>query len=235
MGGSDQWGNIVTGNELIRRKGEGEAYALTTQLIKKSDGTKFGKSEGGNVWLDANRTSPYKFYQFWLNASDEDAANYIKIFTLKTKSEIDALIAEHAQAPHLRLLQKALADDITTRVHSAQALERAQMTSNILFGSSIEDFKQLTADEVLAAFDETDIFEIDKAKLLEVDMPTLLAESSTIFASKGEAKKSLQANAVSINKAKVNLDKKIQAEELLFDNLLLVQKGKKNYYLFKTI
>lgn len=235
MGGSDQWGNIVTGNELIRRKGEGEAFALTTQLIKKADGTKFGKSEGGNIWLDANRTSPYKFYQFWLNASDEDAANYIKIFTLKTKPEIDALVAEHAQAPHLRLLQKALADDITTRVHSAQALERAQMTSSILFGSSIEDFKQLTADEVLAAFDENDIFEIEKSKLLEVDMPTLMAECSTVFSSKGEAKKSLQANAVSINKEKVNLDKKVVAEELLFGNLLLVQKGKKNYYLFKTI
>lgn len=233
MGGSDQWGNIVTGNELIRRKGEGEAFALTTQLIKKSDGTKFGKSEGGNIWLDAKRTSPYKFYQFWLNASDEDAANFIKIFTLKTQSEIEALLAEHATAPHLRVLQKALADDITIRVHSAEALERAKITSTILFGSSIEDFKQLTADEVLAAFDENDIFEIKKSTLMEVDMPTLMAESSTIFTSKGEAKKGLQSNAVSINKEKVSIEKKIQESELLFDNLLLIQKGKKNYYLFK--
>ncbi len=235
MGGSDQWGNIVTGNELIRRKGEGEAFALTTQLIKKADGTKFGKSEGGNVWLDAKRTSPYKFYQFWLNASDEDAANFIKIFTLKTQSEIAALLTAHASAPHLRVLQKALADDITTRVHSAEALERAKITSAILFGSSIEDFKQLTADEVLAAFDEIDIFEIKKSTLMAVDMPTLMAENSTIFSSKGEAKKGLQSNAVSINKEKVSIDKKIQESELLFDNLLLIQKGKKNYYLFKTV
>jgi len=235
MGGSDQWGNIVTGNELIRRKGEGEAFALTTQLIKKADGTKFGKSEGGNIWLDPKKTSPYKFYQFWLNASDEDAANYIKIFTLKTKPEIDDLIAEHAQTPHLRLLQKALGEDITTRVHSAKALERAQLMSSILFGSSMEDFKQLTADEIIDAFDENDIFEIEKAKLMEADMPTLMAEYSTIFTSKGEAKKGLQANSVSINKEKVTLDKKAQEDELLFGNLLLVQKGKKNYYLFKSI
>jgi tyrosyl-tRNA synthetase len=163
MGGSDQWGNIVTGTELIRRKDAGEAFALTTQLIKKSDGTKFGKTEGGNIWLDAKRTSPYKFYQFWLNASDADAETYIKIFTLKTKAEIEALVAEHSAEPHLRKLQKALAEDITTRVHSKNDLERAIETTAILFGSSFDDFKKLSAEEVEAAFDETDIFTVDNS------------------------------------------------------------------------
>jgi tyrosyl-tRNA synthetase len=235
MGGSDQWGNIVTGTELIRRKDAGEAFALTTQLIKKSDGTKFGKTEGGNIWLDAKRTSPYKFYQFWLNASDADAETYIKIFTLKTKAEIEALVAEHSAEPHLRKLQKALAEDITTRVHSKNDLERAIETTAILFGSSFDDFKKLSAEEVEAAFDETDIFTVDNSLFSDgADPITLLAEVSSIFPSKGEAKKNIQANAVSINKTKITLESKFTPTDLLFGKFLLIQKGKKNYYLIKT-
>lgn len=235
MGGSDQWGNIVTGTELIRRKDAGEAFALTTQLIKKSDGTKFGKTEGGNIWLDAKRTSPYKFYQFWLNASDTDAETYIKIFTLKTKAEIEALVAEHSAEPHLRKLQKALAEDITTRVHSKNDLERAIETTAILFGSSFDDFKKLSAEEVEAAFDETDIFTVDNSFFTDgADPITLLAEVSSIFPSKGEAKKNIQANAVSVNKTKITLESKFTSADLLFGKFLLIQKGKKNYYLIKT-
>jgi|JI6StandDraft_1071083.scaffolds.fasta_scaffold17090_3 tyrosyl-tRNA synthetase len=235
MGGSDQWGNIVTGTELIRRKDAGEAFALTTQLIKKSDGTKFGKTEGGNIWLDAKRTSPYKFYQFWLNASDADAETYIKIFTLKTKAEIETLVAEHSAEPHLRKLQKALAEDITTRVHSKNDLERAIETTAILFGSSFEDFKKLSAEEVEAAFDETDIFTVDNSLFAAgTDPITILAEVSSIFPSKGEAKKNIQANAVSVNKTKITLESTFTSSDLLFGKFLLVQKGKKNYYLIKT-
>lgn len=233
MGGSDQWGNIVTGTELIRRKDAGEAFALTTQLIKKSDGTKFGKTEGGNIWLDAKRTSPYKFYQFWLNASDTDAETYIKIFTLKTKAEIEALVAEHSAEPHLRKLQKALAEDITTRVHSKNDLERAIETTAILFGSSFDDFKKLSAEEVEAAFDETDIITVNQEHLKN-DIVTFLSEYN-IYPSKGEARKNLQANAVSINKKKVSLESILSDQELLFDKYLLVQKGKKNYYLIKQV
>lgn len=235
MGGSDQWGNIVTGTELIRRKDAGEAFALTTQLIKKADGTKFGKTEGGNIWLDPKRTSPYKFYQFWLNASDADAETYIKIFTLKTKAEIEALVAEHNAEPHLRKLQKALAEDITTRVHSKNDLERAIETTAILFGSSFDDFKKLSAEEVEAAFDETDIFSVDSNIFATgADPIALLAEASSIFPSKGEARKNIQANAVSVNKTKITLDAKFTSSYLLFSKFLLVQKGKKNYYLIKT-
>lgn len=235
MGGSDQWGNIVTGTELIRRKDAGEAFALTTQLIKKSDGTKFGKTEGGNIWLDAKRTSPFKFYQFWLNASDADAETYIKIFTLKTKAEIETLVAEHSAEPHLRKLQKALAEDITTRVHSKNDLERAIETTAILFGSSFEDFKKLSAEEVEAAFDETDIFTVDNSLFAAgTDPITILAEVSSIFPSKGEAKKNIQANAVSVNKTKITLESTFTSSDLLFGKFLLVQKGKKNYYLIKT-
>lgn len=235
MGGSDQWGNIVTGTELIRRKDAGEAFALTTQLIKKSDGTKFGKTEGGNIWLDAKRTSPYKFYQFWLNASDADAETYIKIFTLKTKAEIEALVAEHSAEPHLRKLQKALAEDITTRVHSKNDLERAIETTAILFGSSFEDFKKLSTEEVEAAFDETDIFTVDNSLFAAgTDPITILAEVSSIFPSKGEAKKNIQANAVSVNKTKITLESTFTSTDLLFGKFLLIQKGKKNYYLIKT-
>jgi tyrosyl-tRNA synthetase len=234
MGGSDQWGNIVTGTELIRKKASGEAFALTTQLIKKSDGTKFGKSEKGNIWLDPNRTSPYKFYQFWLNAADDDAKNYIKIFTLKTKEEVESLIAEHDEAPHERKLQKALAEDITARVHNIELLERAKLTTSILFGSSWNDFIQLNASELEATFDEADVFTIDKSVLFDTDLVSILAEQTTIYPSKGEARKALQANAVSVNKDKVSIDKKLNDTDLLHGTILLIQKGKKNYYLIKV-
>jgi tyrosyl-tRNA synthetase len=234
MGGSDQWGNIVTGAELIRKKASGEAFALTTQLIKKSDGTKFGKSEKGNIWLDPNRTSPYKFYQFWLNAADDDAKNYIKIFTLKTKEEVESLIAEHDEAPHERKLQKALAEDITARVHNIELLERAKLTTSILFGSSWNDFIQLNASELEATFDEADVFTIDKSVLFDTDLVSILAEQTTIYPSKGEARKALQANAVSVNKDKVSIDKKLNDTDLLHGTILLIQKGKKNYYLIKV-
>ena len=232
MGGSDQWGNIVTGTELIRRKDSGEAFALTTPLIKKADGTKFGKSESGNIWLDPARTSPFKFYQFWLNASDVDAETYIKIFTLKTESEINSLIEKHKEAPHLRELQKALANDITTRVHGDAALQSAINTTAILFGNSFEDFKQLSPAEIEGAFDATDIFYLEKNKLEEgIDTIQLLAEFSTIYPSKGEARKALQQNAVSVNKAKIAVDFKPTVADFLFEKFVLIQKGKKNYYL----
>jgi tyrosyl-tRNA synthetase len=236
MGGSDQWGNIVTGTELIRKKDGGEAFALTTQLIKKSDGTKFGKTEGGNIWLDRNKTSPYKFYQFWLNASDDDAANYIKIFTLKTKEEIDAIITEHHTEPHLRKLQKALADDITSRVHSREDLEKAIDASNILFGqSTTEQLQSLSEQDILEIFEGVPMFEVSKDILADSDMVSLLAEHTQIFPSKGEARKNLEANAVSINKEKVSLTTTMENNQLLNDKFLIAQKGKKNYFLIKTI
>lgn len=234
MGGSDQWGNIVTGTELIRRKDGGEAYALTTPLIKKADGTKFGKSEGGNIWLDPSKTSPYKFYQFWLNASDSDTPNYIRIFSLKGKEEIEALEKQHAEAPHLRLLQKALAEEVTARVHSEEALKRAQETTNILFGagSSFEQFKSLTESEIEDAFDNDITFKVDRQLFAaEVDPVSLVGEKAAIFPSKGEARKNIQANGVSLNKEKLNLERKITSADLLYGKYLLVQKGKKNYYL----
>ncbi len=236
MGGSDQWGNITTGTELIRRKDGGEAFALTTPLIKKADGTKFGKTEKGNIWLDAQRTSPYKFYQFWLNSSDADVVNFIRIFSVKTRTEIEEIEKEHFKNPHLRLLQKALAEEITTRVHSAEDLKRAQLTSDILFGSSFEEIKKLTPKEIENAFDEEDFFEISKSLLdCRVDVVTLLTEKAGIFPSKSEARKIIQGNGVSINKEKISLDKVVNETELFFNNYLLVQKGKKNYYLLKFI
>lgn len=232
MGGSDQWGNIVTGTELIRRKANGDAFALTTKLITKADGTKFGKTEGGNVWLDPKKTSPYKFYQYWLNVSDEDAPNFIRIFSLKTKSEIESLEAEHKEAPQLRKLQKALAEDITTRVHGADALKRAQETTEILFGSSFEAFKTLTGQEIEDAFDESITFVLSKSEFESAGDPvSLLGEKTSVYASKGEARKAIQGNGVSINKEKISLDRKLSPGDLLYDRYLLAQKGKKNYYL----
>jgi tyrosyl-tRNA synthetase len=232
MGGSDQWGNIVTGTELIRKKDRGEAFALTTPLIKKADGTKFGKTEGGNVWLDAKKTSPYKFYQFWLNVSDQDVSTYIRIFSLKTREEIEALEQQHREAPHLRSLQKALAEEITTRVHSAGQLQRAQETTEILFGSSFEAFKGLSNEEIEDAFDKDITFKVDKQYFTEsIDPVSLVGERAVIFPSKGEARKSIQGNGVSINKEKINLDNKLSSTDLLHGKYLLVQKGKKNYYL----
>ncbi len=232
LGGSDQWGNIVTGTELIRRKDGGEAFALTTQLIKKADGTKFGKTEGGNIWLDPKKTSPYKFYQFWLNTSDADAATLIRIFSLSNQEEIETLEKQHAEAPHLRILQKALAEEVTARVHSPQALERAKETTEILFGSSFEDFKRLSEEEIEDALGEDLTYKVNKDFFSgEADAVSLIGEQAAIFPSKGEARKNIQGNGVSINKQKWTLDKKITSADLLYGKYLLVQKGKKNYYL----
>ena len=236
MGGSDQWGNIVTGTELIRRKSDGDAFALTTKLITKADGTKFGKTEGGNVWLDPKKTSPYKFYQYWLNVSDADAPNFIRIFSLKTKEEIEALEAEHTAELHLRKLQKALAEDITIRVHSLEQLKRAQETTDILFGASFEDFKKLSGEEIEDAFDESLIFTLAKDVFESTPDPvSLLGEKTTIYASKGEARKAIQGNGVSINKEKIGLDRKLSGTDLLYDKYLLAQKGKKAFYLIKVV
>jgi tyrosyl-tRNA synthetase len=233
MGGSDQWGNIVTGTELIRRKTDGEAYALTTKLITKADGTKFGKTEGGNVWLDPKKTSPYNFYQYWVNVSDADAGNFIRIFTLREQEEIETLELQHKEAPHLRKLQHALAEDITTMVHGAEKLQKAKETTEILFGSSFEDFKKLSGEEIEDAFDANITFRLSKEIFSDaaVDPVSLLGEKTSIYASKGEARKAIQGNGVSINKEKITLDRKVNSSDLLYGKYLLAQKGKKNYYL----
>ena len=234
MGGSDQWGNIVTGTELIRRKDAGTAYAITTQLIKKADGTKFGKTESGAVWLDPEKTSPYKFYQFWLNASDDDVKKWIRIFTLKNKEEIEALEKEHDAAPHLRILQKALAEDITIKTHSEEALETAIKTSEFLFGNgSLEFLKSLSENQVLEMFEGIPQFNILKSELTEgIDAATLLAEKAAVFPSKGEAKKTITGGGVSVNKEKVaEMAQVFNADHLINDKFIVVQKGKKNYFL----
>ena len=237
MGGSDQWGNITTGTELIRRLGRGSAHALTTPLIKKADGTKFGKSEGGNVWLDPKRTTPYAFYQFWLNAADSDAENYIKIFSIESRETIEALIAEHAEAPHQRKLQKALAEEIMVRVHSQGDLENAQAASEILFGKATEDqLRRLDNDTLMSVFEGVPQHELSAAALEGgLDIVDALAEVTTIFPSKGEARKMVQGNGVAINKTKVTVDKQLTSEDVVAGNLILVQKGKKNYYLVRII
>jgi len=236
MGGSDQWGNIVTGTELIRRKGGKEAFALTAPLITKSDGTKFGKSEGNNVWLDRNKTTPYQFYQFWLNISDEEAKKFIKIFTLKSQSDIEALVIEHDAAPHLRILQKALAYEFTTRVHSANDTEKAIQVTNLLFGNAgKEDVMKLTAAD-WAEMDGVPRYELKKEALVEeVSLIDFLSDRTGIFASKGEAKRNLSENSISINKEKVTVEQKLAVEFLLCNKYILVQKGKRNYYLVETI
>lgn len=234
MGGSDQWGNIVTGTELIRRIDGGEAFALTTPLIKKADGTKFGKTESGNVWLDRKKTSPYKFYQFWLNASDEDAKNYIRIFTLLRKEEVEALETEHDKAPHLRALQKALAKDITVRVHSSDDYIAAVEASEILFGNSTtEALRKLDEETLLGVFDGVPQMKISNDDLSNtINVVDLLAEKTNVFPSKGEARKMIQGGGVSINKAKIaDVNQTVNAEVLLNGKYILVQKGKKNYFL----
>jgi tyrosyl-tRNA synthetase len=231
LGGSDQWGNIVTGTELIRRKGEGKAFAVTTPLIKKADGGKFGKTESGNIWLDKTKTSPYKFYQFWLNSSDEDAKNYIKIFTLKSQEEIKQLTTEHEQAPHLRVLQNAIANEVTTRVHSGEDLDMAIKASNILFGkSTADDLKSLDEETFLSVFEGVPQFEISKADL-SLNILDIVAEKTQIFASKGEARRMIKSNAVSINKEKISEDIQLSENNLLNRKYILAQKGKKNYFL----
>ena len=235
MGGSDQWGNIVTGTELIRRKTNGEAYAMTTKLITKADGTKFGKTEGGNVWLDPKKTSPYKFYQYWLNVSDEDASAFIKIFTQFSRAQIDEMIAEHQQAAHLRKLQQALAKDITVRVHGSSEYDKATKASNILFGSSTtEELQSLDEDTLLSVFEGVPQVSVSRQELDQCTNITDLLSvvtKSVIFSSKGEARKMLQAGGVSINKLKLE-DPNMKPEfKLLQNKYLLAQKGKKNYYL----
>jgi len=231
LGGSDQWGNIVTGTELIRRKGKGEAFAITTPLIKKADGGKFGKTESGNIWLDKAKTSPYKFYQFWLNTSDEDAKNFIKIFTLLSQKEITKLTKEHEEAPHLRILQKAIAEEVTTRVHSADDLAMAIKASSILFGkSTAEDLKSLDEDTFLSVFEGVPQFEMSKADL-GLGVLDVLAEKTQFFTSKGEARRMIQSNAVSINKEKITENFQLTENDLLNGKYILAQKGKKNYFL----
>lgn len=234
MGGSDQWGNIVTGTELIRRKGSGNAFAITTQLIKKADGTKFGKTESGAVWLDPAKTSPYKFYQFWLNTTDSDAKSWIRIFTLKSQSEIEALEKEHDQAPHLRILQKALAEEITVRTHSQEALQTALKTSDFLFGNgTLEFLNSLSKEAVLEVFDGLPQFTISRAELSAgINATDLLAEKTSVFPSKGEARKMISGGGVSINKEKIADPALIlNAENLINGEFLVAQKGKKNYFL----
>ncbi len=231
LGGSDQWGNIVTGTELIRRKGEGKAFAITAPLIEKADGGKFGKTESGNIWLDKAKTSPYKFYQFWLNSSDEDSKNYIKIFTLKNQQEIEKIIAGHDKAPHLRILQKAIADEVTTRVHSNEDLEMAIKASSILFGkSTAQDLKSLDEDTFLCVFEGVPQFEMKKEDLSS-GILDVLAEKTAIFESKGEARRMIKSNAVSINKEKINEYFQLSENNLLNERYILTQKGKKNYFL----
>jgi tyrosyl-tRNA synthetase len=237
MGGSDQWGNIVTGTELIRRKAGGEAFALTCPLITKSDGTKFGKTESGNVWLDPEKTTPYQFYQFWLNVSDDDAAKYIKIFTILNQDEIECIINEHGKAPHERLLQKRLAEEVTVMVHSRSDYDGAVEASQILFGKgTTESLRKMSESTFLSVFEGVPVFDINKEILINgVTIADLCAEHSQVFTSKGELRRLVQGGGLSLNKEKIeNPDQVIGPESLLNSKYLLVQKGKKNYYLLRV-
>ncbi|MBN7816586.1 tyrosine--tRNA ligase [Algoriphagus pacificus] len=238
LGGSDQWGNIVTGTELIRRMGSGSAYALTVPLITKADGTKFGKTEGGSVWLDPEKTSPYAFYQFWLNVSDQDASKYIRIFTTLDKETIESLEAEHAEAPHLRTLQKEIAKNVTIMVHSQEDYEMAVKASEILFGkSSTEDLASLDERTFLQVFDGVPQVQLSKEEYSSFgSILDLFGEATqgVIFASKGEARKMIQGGGVSINKEKIGDPNAVLTSSLLQDKYLLVQKGKKNYYIVEV-
>jgi tyrosyl-tRNA synthetase len=239
MGGSDQWGNITTGTELVRRMGgeNAKAYALTTPLITKADGSKFGKSEGGNVWLDADKTSVYKFYQFWVNTTDVDAEKYIKIFTFLDKDTIDALIEEHKTAPHLRVLQKKLAEEITVFVHNREELEKAIQASNILFGNSTaEDLKKLDEKTFLEVFDGVPQAEIAKGDLENgLEIITVLNEKTGFFKSNGEARRALTANSISVNREKIKEDFVLTANDLINDQFVLLQSGKKNYFVIRVV
>jgi len=238
MGGSDQWGNMVTGTELIRRKADGEAFALTTPLIKKADGTKFGKTEQGNIWLDPRRTSPYRFYQYWVNAADEDAVNFVNVFTEWSREEIDALIGQHRQAPHERALQLALAKDLTVRVHGEAEYLQARRASAILFGQAVtEDLEALDEDTLLAVFEGVPQSTIARSVLESCPSVTDLLSEAThgvVFASKGEARRMIQGGGVSINRTKVEDGSRKPDYPLLQNRYLLVQKGKKNYYLIRV-
>lgn len=233
MGGSDQWGNITTGGELIRRKEGVEAYGLTWPLMTKSDGKKFGKTESGNIWLDPKRTSPYKFYQFWLNSTDEDAARYIKIFTILPPAEIDALIVEHSEAPHLRKLQKTLAKEITCLIHGEENYETALEASQILFGNATsETLKKIDEDTFLSVFEGVPQYEISAADLKAgITIVDFLADKTAIMSSKGEARRALKGNGISINKEKVNEETIVNESHLIDGKYILAQSGKKNYFL----
>jgi len=239
MGGSDQWGNITTGTELVRRMNvdtQAKAYAITCPLITKADGSKFGKSEGGNIWLDANKTSVYKFYQFWLNTSDEDAEKYIKIFTFLDKETIEALISEHKEAPHMRALQKKLAKEVTVFVHSQEQLDKAISASTILFGkSTADDLKTLDEQTFLEVFEGVPQAVISKNELENgLDMIAALATKTNFLNSNSEARRALKENAVSVNKEKVKEDYKITTKDLIANKYVLLQRGKKTYFLLKT-
>ena len=233
MGGSDQWGNITTGTELIRRKAQGKAYAITVPLVTKADGTKFGKTEGGNVWLDAKRTSPYKFYQYWLNASDEDAEKYIKIFTFLDKKAIEALVAEHRETPHLRLLQKKIGEEVTIMTHGQEAFDNAIKASQILFGKSTsEDLKSLDEQTFLDIFEGVPQASVSKEDIDSgLDMIGALAAKTGFLNSNGEARRALKENAISVNKEKVTDAFSISEDVLVHDKYVLISKGKKNNFL----
>ena len=233
MGGSDQWGNILTGTELIRKKGSGQAFALTAPLITKADGSKFGKSEGGNIWIDKKRTSAYKFYQYWLNIADEDAGKFIRIFTLKSKNEIESLEAAHTENPRARILQTALAEDITTRVHSVEDLKTAVSASEILFGKSAKsDLENLPESEFLSVFEGVDKATISLELLNSgVGVIDLLSEHTGFLPSKGEARRALKENSIRLNKDLVEESKSVDRSDLLNGKYLLLQRGKKNYFL----
>lgn len=236
MGGSDQWGNITTGTEMIRRIGGGKGYALTCPLITKSDGSKFGKSEGGNVWLDAKRTSPYKFYQYWLNTSDDDAEKYIKIFTFLDKATIDALVVAHKEAPHQRALQKRLAQEVTTTVHTEDACNTAVSASEILFGKSTsDDLKKIDVDTFLDIFEGVPQAQVSRAQItIGLDIIGGLAEHTGFLKSNGEARRALKENSISVNKEKVKEGFKISEENLLNNRFVLLQRGKKNYFIISV-
>ena len=237
MGGSDQWGNIITGTELIRRKAGGKAYAITCPLITKSDGSKFGKTEDGNIWLDKSKTSPYKFYQYWLNSSDEDAESYIKIFTQLDQERISNLILEHRDMPHSRLLQKTIAEEVTRLVHSDNDLEKAQKASQILFGKSTdEDLKYLDQQTFLEVFEGVPQSEISQADFQNgIDIINLLANKTNFLKSNGEARRALSENSISVNKTKVNEKYIIGGQDLIDEQYILLQRGKKNYFIVKVV
>lgn len=237
MGGSDQWGNITTGAEMIRRILGGKAYALTCPLITKADGTKFGKSEGGNVWLDPEKTSPYKFYQYWINTSDDDAKRYIKIFTMLSKETIENLIAQHNEAPHLRILQSKLAEELTLLVHGKEELEKAQQASQILFGNaSSASLKALDAKTFLEVFDGVPQAQISRADLqIGLDMIAILSVKTGFISSNSEARRALKENSIAINKEKVAEDYTVTPADLINDKFILLQRGKKNYFVVEVI
>lgn len=237
MGGSDQWGNITTGTELIRRIAGGKAYALTCPLITKADGTKFGKSEGGNVWLDAEKTSPYKFYQYWINVSDEDAQRYIKIFTMLSREEIEQLISEHQAAPHLRVLQNKLAEELTTLVHGREELQKAQKASQILFGNSTsDDLRQLDAKTFLEVFDGVPQAEVTRAEIAaSLDMIAALSAKTGFIASNSEARRALKEKSIAVNKEKVEESYIIGEKDIIDDKFVLLQRGKKNYFVIVIV